>query len=171
VARTVLFERKEADMICLIRCRSRRMGPGPLLGAALLLLAAPLACRKTEAPKVETKTETKSTNPDGSRMTTTTETKQIGSTLVSTTETKGTGELGREKSESQTVVGTVTEYGPGKRLVILTGDGEKHSYDLDEKKTAASVDARIAVGSKVRLDQARDESGRRSIRVVPALER
>jgi hypothetical protein len=33
------------------------------------------------------------------------------------------------------------------------------------------VDARIAVGSKVRLDQARDESGRRSIRVVPASDR
>jgi len=137
---------------------------------AAVLLAGPGSCRKKETPQVETKSETKSTNPDGSRTTTTTETKQIGSTVISTTETTDSGDKRREKFGSETVVGTVTEYGPGKRIVILTGDGSKHDYDLSEKKTTSSIDRRVTVGTKVQLDLARDDSGRRTIHVVPAQE-
>lgn len=141
-----------------------RIGWISLVTAALL--ATPLACRKAETPKVETKSETKSTNADGSKTTTTTETKQIGSTLAATTETKGGGPKGG-RTESETVVGTVTDFGPGKRIVVLTGDGTKHSYDLDDKKTVSSIDPRVAVGTKVQLDSTKDNDGRRSVRVVP----
>ena len=131
------------------------------------LLAAAVACSKSEAPQVETKSETKSTNPDGSRSTTTTESKQVGSTLAATTETKQSGDGQKMKTENETVIGTVTEYGAGKNLVILTGDGKKHDYDLADKKTVSSVDSRITVGTKVRLDSSKDDSGNRSLQVVP----
>jgi hypothetical protein len=131
------------------------------------LLAAAVACSKSETPQVETKSETKSTNPDGSRLTTTTESKQVGSTLAATTETKQSGDGQKMKTENETVIGTVTEYGPGKNLVILTGDGKKHDYDLADKKTVSSVDSRITVGTKVRLDSSKDDSGNRSLQVVP----
>jgi hypothetical protein len=143
--------------------------PVSLLTVLLVLPAG--GCRKNGPPKVEQKVETKSTNPDGTTSKTTTETKQFGSTLVSTTERTEAGGKGKEKSENETVVGTVTDYGAGKRIVILTGDGKKHDYDLAEKKTTFFVDPHVTVGSKVRLDLARDNSGNRSIRVVPAPDR
>ena len=135
-----------------------------------ILLAAGLECRRAETPRVETKSETKSTNPDGSKTTTTTESKQVGSTLASTTETS-VGGPNAGKTETETVVGTVTELGPGKRIVILTGDGGKHSYDLDDKKTSASIDRSVAVGTKVRLDAVKESDGRRSLQVVPVADR
>ncbi len=139
-----------------------------LLAASLAAAIAGAGCGKTSAPKVETKAETKSTNPDGSRATTTTESKQFGSTLVAKTErTDDTGKR-KEKSVEETVVGTVTDFAAGKRIVILTGDGSKHDFDLTDKKTSSSVDRRVTVGTKVQLDLARDDSGNRSIRVVPA---
>ncbi|MDQ2869858.1 MAG: hypothetical protein M3S32_03875 [Acidobacteriota bacterium] len=141
----------------------------PLLLAAGLVIST-IACQRTETPKVESKTETKSTNADGSRSTTTTETKQVGSTVAVTTETRAGGARGG-KSESETVIGTVTDLGPGKSIVVLTGDGEKHSYDLGDKKTVASIDPRVAVGTKVRLDTTKDNDGRRSLTVVPVAER
>ena len=144
-----------------------RMRTIPLLVAAISLVSA--GCRRSEAPRVETKAETKSTNPDGSKTTTTTETRQVGSTLASTTETT-VGGPNRAKTEDETVVGTVTELTVGKRLVILTGDGEKHSYDLDDK-TVAAIDRAVTVGTKVRLDSTKDNEGRRSVRVAPVRDR
>ncbi len=135
-----------------------------------VLLASSFGCRRAETPKVESKTETTSTNADGGKTTTTTETKQVGSTVAVTTETNARGVDGG-KTESETIIGTVTDFGPGKRIVVLTGDGKKHSYDLDDKKTGSSIDPRVAVGTKVRLDATKDSDGRRSLRVVPAAER
>lgn len=143
----------------------RRMQYSCLLASALL--AGALACARSEAPQVENKSETKSTNPDGSRATTTTESKQVGSTLAATTETKESGQGRSEKTQSETVIGTVTEYTAGKKLVILTGDGKKHDWDLDDKKTTSSVNPHVTVGSKVRLDSTRDDSGNRSLLVEP----
>lgn len=139
------------------------------LGSAAVL-AGLVACHRTETPRVETKSETKSTNADGSRTTTSTETRQVGSTIASTTETT-VGGPNRGKLESETVVGTVTELTAGKRIVVLTGDGTKHAYDLDNKKMSASVDPSVTVGTKVRLDTTKDNDGRRSLQVVPVADR
>ena len=138
-----------------------------LLAASLAAaLAATAACSKSSAPTVETKARTKSTNSDGTRATTTTESKQFGSTLVSKTErTDDTGKR-KEKSLQETVGWAHGDLALVN--VILTGDGSKHDYDLADKKTQASVDRRVTVGTKVELDLARDDSGNRSIRVVPA---
>jgi hypothetical protein len=139
-----------------------------LLAAAAVIALAP-ACKRAE-PSIETKSETKSTNPDGSKTTTSTETKQVGSTVASTTETN-VGGPNHGKIEDETVVGTVTDFGPGKRIVVLTGDGARHTYDLDDKNTSASVDRSVAVGTKVRLDATKAADGRRAIRVIPVADR
>ena len=34
------------------------------------------------------------------------------------------------------------DFAAGKRIVVLTGDGSKHDYDLADKKTSATVDRR-----------------------------
>lgn len=132
--------------------------------------ALSLACRKSEGPMVESKSETKATNPDGSKTTTTTEEKQVGSTVEATTETKTSGKDGGT-SESETVVGTVTEFDRARSITVLTGDGKKHSYDLADDKTSADVDRRVTVGTKVRLDAGKDSAGRRTIRVSPSSDR
>jgi hypothetical protein len=131
----------------------------------LFILAA--GCRKTETPQVESKSETKATDADGTKVTTSTEEKQVGSTVEATTETSTSGK-GGGKTESETVVGTVTALDAGRKITILTGDGKKHDFDLAEKDTSADVDNRVAVGSKVRLDSTKDPSGHRSIRVALA---
>jgi hypothetical protein len=128
----------------------------------LFILAA--GCRKAETPVVESKSETKATDADGTRVTTSTEEKQVGSTVEATTETSTSGK-GGGKTESETIVGTVTAFEPGRKITILTGDGKKHDYDLSEKDTSADVNSRVAVGSKVRLDSTKETTGHRSIRV------
>jgi hypothetical protein len=128
----------------------------------LFILAA--GCRKAETPVVESKSETKATDADGTRVTTSTEEKQVGSTVEATTETSTSGK-GGGKTESETIIGTVTTFEPGRKITILTGDGKKHDYDLSEKDTSADVNSRVAVGSKVRLDSTKETTGHRSIRV------
>ena len=123
------------------------------------------ACRKTDSPVIESKSESKATNPDGSKTTTTTEEKQVGSTVETTTETRSTGE-NAARTKSETVVGTVTALVRGKTITVMTGDGDKHSFDLADKKTSSSIDRRIAVGSKVQLDATTDRDGRRTISVA-----
>ena len=140
----------------------------PLLLSGLVMI--PVACKKAETSTVESDTHIKSTNPDGSKTTTTTETKQVGSTVDVTTETKTGGKDGG-KIQSETVVGTVTDLRAGKTVTVLTGDGKKHSFDLSDKTTTASIDPRVTVGTKVQLDATKDSAGNRSLRVVPASNR
>jgi hypothetical protein len=73
-----------------------------------------------------------------------------------------------ERAERRSVVGTVTDFAAGKRIVVLTGDGSKHDYDLADKKTSTTVDRRVTVGTKEQLNLEKDDAGNRSIRVVPA---
>ncbi len=141
----------------------------PLFAACFAAVVIAAGCGgKVSASRIQTRSETKATNPDGSHATTTTESTQFGSTLVSHTERTENNGKRREKSTEETVVGTVTDFTAGKHIVILTGDGSKHDYDLSDKKTNATVDRRVTVGTKVELGSARDDSGSRSIRVIPA---
>ena len=55
-----------------------------ILGIVLLAVAG---CAKKEEPRLEVKSQAKSTNADGGKTTTTTESLQVGSTLAGTTET------------------------------------------------------------------------------------
>ena len=133
-----------------------------ILGFVLLGLAG---CEKKEEPRLEVQSKAKSTNPSGGKTTTTTESLQVGSTLSATTETSSDGAHGKTKSETETVIGTVTIYKPNKSIEILTGDSKKHSFDLDDKNTQFDMDPRVTVGTKVQLVQDKDSTGRRVIRI------
>ena len=132
----------------------------------LLLAAAPLllvACDRqekasspanTETPKVETKTEST----------------QVGTTLESKTETKTDAGHGDVKGTREMVIGTVTIYTAGKKIEVMTGEKKTHSFDLDSKDTASTIDPGVTVGSRVRLveDKGDDKTRRITVRIEPA---
>jgi hypothetical protein len=133
-----------------------------ILGIVLLSVSG---CAKREEPRVEIKSSEKSTNADGGKTTTTTESLQVGSTLAGTTETTSDGAHGKAKSETETIIGTVTAYRPTKEIEVMTGDNKKHSFALDKKDLRLEIDQRVTVGSKVQLMQDTDSEGRKAIRV------
>lgn len=134
-----------------------------VLGIALLVLAG---CAKKDQPRLETKSEQKETSADGAKTTTMTEAVQVGSTLAGTTETRSDTPHGKVKTETETVIGTVTAYTAGKEIAVLTGDNKKHSFDLGQKDTRVDIDPRVTIGSKVQLVQSKDDAGRKMIQVV-----
>jgi hypothetical protein len=145
------------------RLQMRQQGTAFILGIVLL---AGAGCAKKEEPRFEVKSQAKSTNADGGKTTTTTESLQVGSTLAGTTETTSNTANGKAKSETETVIGTVTAYKPNKEIEVLTGDNKKHDFALDQKDSRVEVDTRITVGTKVQLVQEKDSAGRKMIRVV-----
>ena len=141
----------------------RQQGTALILG---IVLVAGAGCAKKEEPRVEVKSSEKSTSADGVKTTTTTESVQIGSTLVGKTETTSNTADGKEKSQMETVIGTVTVYKPNEKIEVMTGDSKKHSFDLNDKNSRAEVDMKVTVGSKVRLTEEKDPAGSKLIRVV-----
>jgi len=140
----------------------RQHATAVILGIVLLAVAG---CAKKEEPRLEVKSQAKSTNADGRKTTTTTESLQVGTTLAETTETSSDTAHGKAKSQTETVIGTVTVYKPTKSIEILTGDNKKHSFDLDEKDLQLDIDPRVTVGTKVQLVQDKDSAGRRVVRI------
>jgi len=123
-----------------------------------------IACRKDTTPKVEVKSEATETTPDGKTVTKT-ESTQIGSTLVKETETTEHGAAGSGKSDVVTYVGTVASYSAGHTIDVMTGNNDHHRVDLTGKDTTVSIDPSVTVGNKVRLVEAKDEHGHRSVTV------
>ena len=101
---------------------------------------------------------------------TVTETKTVGSTQESTTKTSVDTPAGERTATTKSYVGTVTEYVPGKSIQVMTGDKDTHSFDLDEKDDVVSIDAKVAVGTKVQLVQESIDNGgdRITITVAPS---
>jgi hypothetical protein len=95
---------------------------------------------------------------DTTKTTTETETKRMGSTSQSSTTTKVETAAGDTKAVTNTFVGTVTAFKPGKSIEVMTGDKETHSFDLDGKNQQVSIDPSISVGSKVRLVEEKGEN-------------
>jgi hypothetical protein len=126
-----------------------------LLGAA--------GCKKDDTMNAEGTVE--STTPQGEASTTTSEVEQAGSTLTATSETEVKTEGGTTKSEMEAVVGTVTEYKAGKKLEVLTGESDKHSYDLNDKDVTVSIDGNLKVGSKVTVTETKSDDGKRVVTV------
>jgi hypothetical protein len=81
------------------------------------------------------------------------------------TSTKKTGPGPNEKTKSDTVVGTVKEFNPGKSIKV-TGPGDKtYSFDLDQ---AAGVTGSPAVGDRVKVTYTKTSNGDKVTTVVPA---
>jgi len=149
-------------------CRtSARRVETALVGAACALLAAGLlgGCRRESTPKLETKATATETVPGGKRVTTT-ESTQIGSTLVKETETTASGAAGSGKNDVRTYVGTVVSYTAGRAIEVLTGESDHHRVDLTGKDTTVDADPSVAIGNRVRLVEAKDPQGRRTVTVT-----
>ena len=101
---------------------------------------------------------------------TVTETKTVGSTQESTTKTSVDTPAGERTATTNSYVGTVTQYVPGKSIEVMTGDKDTHSFDLDEKDDVVSIDAKVAVGTKVQLVQESTDKGgdRITITIAPS---
>ena len=123
-----------------------------------LVMAGALAIGGCAKDATETKTTTE------------TEAKQVGSTQEVTTKTKVDTPGGDTSAVTRTLVGTVTEYTPGKSIEVMTGEKDTHSFDLAEKDHVVSIDSRTAVGSKVRLVEEKPEGGvhRITVTIAPA---
>jgi hypothetical protein len=79
------------------------------------------------------------------------------------TTTKQTGPGANVKTKTETVVGTVKEYEPGKKIQI-SGPGDKsYSFDLDE---GARVTGSIVVGQPAKVTYHKNADGREKVTVL-----
>jgi hypothetical protein len=132
--------------------------------AVLIIALAALANGCNPADKTQQESTVKTTTPDGSA-TTKTKTEQVGSTSVSTSETQAKGSTGAVKTQDETIVGTVSKFEAAKKLEVITGDNEKHSFDLSSTKVSTRVDPAVVVGSKVTVVQHTDADGNKTLEV------
>lgn len=140
--------------------------PFDVVALGCALLAAGIAgCRRESTPKLESKSTATETVPGGKRVTTT-ESTQIGSTLVKETEVTASGAAGSGKNDVVTYVGTVVSYTADRTIEVLTGGSDHHRVDLSGKDTTVNVDPSVAVGDRVRLVDAKDPQGRRTVSVA-----
>ena len=130
-----------------------------LASAALLALAA--ACSQSPGT-VEKKSES-TTRTSAGAVTTTNETKQVGATLEAKSETKADTPTGTVASKTETFVGTVTVFTPGKKIEVMTGEKKMHGFDLDEKDLVTAVEGGVVVGTRVTLT---DETGVDKVRRI-----
>lgn len=130
-----------------------------LASAALLAVAA--ACSQPPGT-VEKKSESTTQTSTGA-VTTTNESKQVGATLEAKSETKADTPSGSVASKTETFVGTVTVFTPGKKIEVMTGEKKMHGFSLDDKDLVTAVEGGIAVGSRVTLT---DETGVDKIRRI-----
>lgn len=118
------------------------------------LLAVTTACGPSSSA-VEKKSESTTQTAEGT-VRETTESTQVGTTLEATSVTKVDTPAGASTMKTETLVGTVTAYTPGKALEVMTGEKKTHSFSLDDKNIVFSVDGTVAVGKHVTVV---DETG------------
>jgi hypothetical protein len=136
-----------------------------LAAMLIALMGSAVACSPSAPDTVTSESRTKVKTPEGTQVTKST-TEQVGSTSVSTTETTVKTPEGTVESKVETVVGTVSAYAPGKSIEILTGDDQKHNFDLSDDKVHFSIDSGVVVGSKVKLDQRTNDNGEKVVEVA-----
>ena len=84
-------------------------------------------------------------------------------------QTTTTTSSGTVKAKTETVIGEVKSYEPGKSLeVSVPGKIIKNrTFDLDAKDTVAKVNPAVAVGSRVKVMLKTDNNGHKSLDVEP----
>ena len=86
-----------------------------------------------------------------------------------THQTSTTTSSGTVKDKTETVIGEVKSYQPGKSIeVSVPGKIIKNrTFDLDARDTVAKVDPAIAVGSRVKIMLKTDDNGHKTLDVEP----
>jgi hypothetical protein len=88
--------------------------------------------------------------------------------MEKTQTTEKTTDAGTTKTKSHSAVGKVKEYNEGKSIVVTTAKGKDRTFDLSGDSLTANVATGIAVGSDVQVVEKTDESGHKTVTVVPA---
>jgi len=88
-------------------------------------------------------------------------------TMAQKTETKHTGPGPNTKSKGKTVIGTVKELDAGKKITVTGPKNKDYSFDLSASDTTANVDPAVAVGNKVKVHEATDDAGKKTVTVSP----
>ncbi len=86
-----------------------------------------------------------------------------------TTDTKRTTSAGAIHMKTETVMGEVKSYEPGKSIEVTTAGKLKKSrtFDLNEKDVTAMVDPSVAVGSHVKITEKTDDNGHKTLNIEP----
>ena len=116
-----------------------------LVPAGFLVFAT--ACGP-KADTTERKSESTTQTSEGT-VKTTNESTQVGTTLDATSETKVDTGSGTVSAKTETIIGTITVFEAGKKLEVLTGEKNNHSYSLDDKDIVFSIEGALAVGKNV----------------------
>ncbi len=129
-----------------------------LVSSGLLAIAA--ACSKP-ADTVETKSAATTETAAGT-VHTASESSQAGTTLEASSKTEVETSSGTATAKTETVVGTVTELTPGKKVEVMAGDKITDGFVPDDKDVIDSVDSALAVGKRVTvIDETGDDKVRR----------
>jgi hypothetical protein len=92
------------------------------------------------------------------------ETGATGSRMVVENETKHTGAGPNTKTKTETVVGTVKDYSPGKSIKVVGPGDKSYSFDLDD---ASGVKGDVAVGERVKVTYTKTDGGDKVTIVQP----
>jgi hypothetical protein len=81
---------------------------------------------------------------------------------VATSKTEVDTSSGSMTAKTETIVGTVTEFTPGKKVEVMVGAKNTRSFALDDEDVIYSVDSALAVGKRVTVvDETGDDKVRR----------
>jgi hypothetical protein len=137
----------------------RHFAPLALVASAGVL--AVVAACSSSPNTVRTKTESTTTTSHG-KVNTTTDTREVGSTVDARSSTTAESRSGTRRSATATIVGTVTLFASGKSIEVMTGEKKMHSFSLDDRSIAYSVDREVSVGDRVTVtDETGDDKVRR----------
>jgi hypothetical protein len=74
---------------------------------------------------------------------------------------------GRIDAENRIYIGKVTKLETGKRLEIVTSDGDSHSFDLNEKDTQVTVQPSVEIGRTVEVIIEKQKDQPKKLSVIP----
>jgi hypothetical protein len=68
-------------------------------------------------------------------------------------------------ASGRTVTGVVKEYEPGRTLTVTTRDNKVEAFKLDDMSVDVKLSASIAVGQSIKVVEATDPSGKKTLTV------
>jgi len=88
-----------------------------------------------------------------------------GPRVHSESTTKHTGPGPDSKVKTETVIGTIKTYEPGKKITVVGPKDKDYSFDLDEN---AAFKGDVAVGQRVKVTYTKTDNGDKITSVMPA---
>jgi len=143
-----------------------------LFGAALAVAGAGFAQSSTSPQKgdedrtpVSSPTATQPSSTDTNSQPGSTDTNSMSGNTAGTTGTSGSSYGSAEATTAPgTFTGTVKTIDAGRTLVITTADGKTQTFDI---RSSPAMDTSVAAGTRIRVKQSVDASGKTVVTVEP----